>query len=121
MPIEHMKIIFVTAAALLAGSAFAEEKHENHAHAFAKDVDAFHAVLAPLWHAPAGIGRTKSACAKVEELANLAAAIHSGDAKPLLASVGALKTQCQAGSTDIDGAFSRLHDEFHRLTESKGH
>lgn len=121
MQIEHMKMILLTAAALLSGSALAEERHENHAHALAKDVDAFHAVLAPLWHAPPGTGRSKGACAKVEELANLAAAIHSGDAKPLLASVAALKAQCQAGTTETDAALSQLHDAFHRLILPKAH
>ncbi|MCX7170126.1 MAG: hypothetical protein NTY41_07475 [Proteobacteria bacterium] len=118
---KHTNLIIVIAAALMVGSAVAEDKHEEHSHSFAKDVDAFHAALAPLWHAPAGNARSQNVCAHAPELESLARAIHSGDAKPLLASIGALKTRCQTKATDIDVAFSQVHEAFHRLSEPKKH
>ena len=119
MPTKHTNLIIVIAAALLVGSAVAEDKHEEHSHSFAQDVDAFHAALAPLWHAPAGNERSKDVCEKAQGLDKLARAIHSGNAKPLLASIGALKTKCQANAADIDGAFAQVHEAFHSLAEPK--
>jgi type IV secretory pathway TrbL component len=111
----------VIAATLLAGSAGAEGQHEGHAHHLAKEVDAFHAALAPLWHAPAGRERSRQVCAQAPKLASLAQAIRSGDSKPLLASLVALKAQCQANPADIDGVFSDVHEAFHRLAEHGEH
>lgn len=94
---------------------------ERHMHRFARDIDAFHAALAPLWHAPAGKERAQNVCAQAPKLEILAKEVHSGDAKPLLASVTALKAQCQANPADIDAAFSQVHDAFHHLVAHQGH
>lgn len=88
---------------------------EKHMHSFAKDVDAFHAALAPLWHAPAGKERAQNVCAQANKLESLATDIRSGDAKPLRASITTLKAQCQTNPADIDTAFSQVHEAFHHL------
>lgn len=105
----------VIAAALLVGNAAAQDHHEKHSHRFANDVDAFHTALAPLWHAPAGKERAQKVCANAIRLESLAREIHSADSQPLLASLATLRTQCQEKPSDIDPAFSRVHDAFHRL------
>lgn len=114
---SNTNVIAATVAALLAGSAIAEDQHERHAHSFAKDVDAFHATLAPLWHARPGKERSENVCAQTGKLESLATEVHSGDTKPLLASIAALKTQCKTSPTKIDAAFAEVHEAFHRLTE----
>lgn len=115
MPKTQTKLIVALATVLFAGSAIGEDMGEKHMHKFANDVDAFHAVLAPLWHAPEGKERAQNVCAQAPQLESLATEIHSGDAKPLLASVTALKAQCQTDPAGIDAAFSQVHDAFHHL------
>jgi hypothetical protein len=110
--------IVALAAAHLFGSAIAEEHHGRHMHHhFPQDVDAFHSVLAPLWHARPGKERSRNACARAGEMESLAGKIRSGDARPLLASVVALKKQCRAKQADIDAALFDVHEAFHRLAE----
>lgn len=118
---RHTRLILVMATALMAGSAIAEDNHEKHEHSFTKDIDAFHAVLAPLWHARAGKERSQKVCAQADKLENLTTQIRSGDAKTLLAAVAALKVQCKASPADIDTAFSQVHEAFHRLAEPEEH
>lgn len=122
MPRKNTNSIALIVATLLAGGALAAEQHENHRHhAFAKDVDALHAVLAPLWHARPGTERSQNVCAKANELERLAGDIRSADPKPLLQAMAALKKQCQASPTAIDAAFFDVHEAFHRLAEPGGH
>lgn len=122
MPSKFPKLTALLVAAQLAGSAIAAAPHDDHHHhAFAKDVDAFHAVLAPLWHARPGKERSRNTCAKTKELASLAGDIRSADAKPLLASIASLDQQCRKAPANIDGAFHDVHEAFHRLAEPKGH
>lgn len=121
MPGNQRFLIAATLLALLAGSAGAADRHEEHRHDFAKDVDAFHAALAPLWHARPGQERSQNACAKTGQLASLATEIRSADAQKLVAALAALKQQCQANPTAIDAAFSDVHEAFHHLVEHRGH
>ncbi|OHC69395.1 MAG: hypothetical protein A2045_11215 [Rhodocyclales bacterium GWA2_65_20] len=117
MPQKLTHSIAALLAALSVGSAGAADPREKHAHDFAKDVDAFHAVLAPLWHARPGKERAQNVCVQAPRLEQLAAAIHSGNPRPLQASVAALRAQCQSAPADIDAVFSQVHDAFHRLVE----
>jgi hypothetical protein len=119
VPGKYRNLIVAIVATWLAGSAIAEDSHEKHAHDFAKDVDALHAVLAPLWHARAGKERSQKVCAQADKLESLTRDIHSGDTKTLLVSLGALKARCQASPTDIDAAFSQVHEAFHRLADPR--
>jgi hypothetical protein len=93
-------------------------EHE-HAHDFSKDVDAFHSVLAPLWHAQAGNERSQRVCEQASKLESLAMEIHHRDSAALVKSVATLKVQCQTNPADVDAAFSRVHDAFHHLAETK--
>lgn len=114
-------LIALIGTLLMAGSALAQIGREKHDHGFSKDVEAFHAALAPLWHAKAGNERSKEVCARAGELENLANDIHSADAKVLLKSLAVLKVKCQAGSDHVDPAFAQVHEAFHRLAEGKKH
>ncbi|UCV18968.1 hypothetical protein [Ferribacterium limneticum] len=96
----------------------AEETHHPH-HRLAKDVDAFHAVLAPVWHARPGPERSRNACAKAPEMVVLAGKISSTDASALSPSVGALSKVCQDGKGEIDASLFDVHEAFHRLIDSK--
>lgn len=120
---KQIRLIAALAAALLSSGANAAEEHEgpmhHHHHRFAKDVDAFHGVLAPVWHAAPGKERNRNACAKAGRMEILAKDIRSADATPLQASVAGLKKQCRDGAGDIEGALSDVHDAFHRLIEAK--
>jgi hypothetical protein len=113
-------LIGLIVVALLVEFAIAEEPHDEHMHqGVAKDVDALHAVLAPLWHAQSGKERSQVVCAKANKLESLAKDIRAGDTKALLLAIAALEKQCQAGQTDIDAALSDVHEAFHRLAEAK--
>ncbi|AXS80097.1 hypothetical protein [Dechloromonas sp. HYN0024] len=107
--------------ACLAGSwlapAFADEHH--HVHRFPKDVDAFHAVLAPIWHSAPGKERLQAACAKAGQMDVLAKAVRSGDAAQLVGAVAALNAQCQTNSAGVEAAFGDVHDAFHHLIEPR--
>lgn len=121
MPAKYIKLIGPLAAAAFVANAIAQSDHERHPHGFARDVDALHAVLAPLWHARAGKERSENVCAQAPGLEGLARDIRSGDATVLVTSIVALKAQCQASPTDIDAAFARVHDAFHHLAEPGRH
>lgn len=107
-----IKLIGASLAITCLGSAMADDHHHHH---FAKDVDAFHAALAPVWHARPGPERLPNACAKVDELGRLASDIRSTDATKLVASIGTMKTACQSKSGDVDDAFHDVHEAFHQL------
>lgn len=117
MPRTSTNLIAIIVTTLMAGSAIAEDQHENHSHSFATDVDAFHAALAPLWHAKPGKERSQNVCAQAGKLESLATDIHNANTKPLLASITALKAQCKTSPTKIDTVFAEVHEAFHRLTE----
>jgi hypothetical protein len=117
VPGKLVKLTVALAAALLAASASAEDSHEKHHHHFAKDVDALHKVLAPLWHAKPGKARSQKVCAQAGQLGSLSRDIRSGDNTALLTSITALKAQCQTAPADIDAVFSQVHDAFHRLVD----
>lgn len=99
-------------ALLFCGNALAQEPHH---HDFAADVDAFHAVLAPVWHARPGKARLQDACAKAGRMEALAADIRSADATALRASIAALKTSCKSRRSEVDGALHDVHEAFHDL------
>ncbi len=103
-------------AMLCAGAAVADE-HGHPNHAFAQDIDAFHSVLAPVWHSEPGPGRTKNVCARTDEMARLAGDIKSVDASQLVAAIATLKAKCGASQSEVDGALHDVHEAFHRLIE----
>lgn len=115
-----------------------QAEHGGHAHRFPPAVDAFHAVLAPLWHAEPGPARVADTCQGVGELESKAQAIQTApmpesltaDQEPawreagqtLLTSIDALETACNAdGRPDFDASFIAAHDAFHGLVDLLGH
>lgn len=110
------RILIAAIAAQWAGGAIAEGY--RHHHRFAPDVDAFHAVLAPVWHARPGKARSRDACAKAGRMGALAADIRSADAAALRDAVSALKATCKQKPADVDGALHDVHEAFHRLIEA---
>lgn len=121
MATKQTNVIVAVIGALLVGNTIAKDQDEQHAHSFAPDVEAFHSVLAPLWHAHAGKERSRNVCAQSPDLERLAQAIRSANPKPLLTSIAALRAQCKTDPADIDNAFSQVHDSFHRLAEHNEH
>lgn len=109
-------LLLVVSIVALVGAAIADDHHHFDA---AKDVDAFHAVLAPVWHARPGPERLPGACAKVDEFARLASDIRSTDASKLIASIATLKSACQSKQDNVDGAFYDVHEAFHQLLDAK--
>lgn len=118
---NHKWVALIVAALMMGGNVLAEDKRERHSHAFAKDVDALHSVLAPLWHAQPGKERARNVCAQVDRLDGLTRDIRSSDTKAMLASIAALKAQCLANPAEIDVAFAKVHDAFHDLAEPGRH
>lgn len=118
---KNLRFVVVVAAALVVGHVGAQEPHDRHSHQFAKDIDAFHAVLAPLWHSRPGAERSRNVCAKAGQMETLSKEIRSADAGKLSASSVALKKRCQASPNDIDGALFDVHEAFHHLAEPGGH
>lgn len=109
------RTLIAVAATQWLGVAVAQEHHDHHR--FAADVDAFHAVLAPVWHARPGLERSRNACAKASRMKALAQAVRSKDASALRAAVAALQGKCEGKPTDVDGALHDVHEAFHRLIE----
>lgn len=108
--------LLLVVAALLGGSALADEHGHMH-HKFSKDVDAFHSILAPVWHARPGPERTQDACAKASEMARLANEIRSTDASQLVASISVLKSKCGNNKGEVDVALYDVHEAFHHLID----
>ena len=111
------KMALAAASALCINAALAEGPGQKHHHDFPKDIDAFHALLAPIWHARPGKERSQNACAKAPEMERLAKDIHSADAKPLVASITTLKSKCKGKLADVDAAFFDVHEAFHQLID----
>lgn len=118
MSIKPQIQIAMAVAALLAGSAAAADFREPHPHHFADDVDAFHSVLAPVWHMPMGKERSRKACAQAGKFETTAGAIRSADATQLVSAVAAFKAQCRSHPAKVDEAFAQVHEAFHHLMES---
>jgi hypothetical protein len=114
MPQQITTTLLAIAATLWLGNALAQ----GHPLQFAADVDAFHSVLAPVWHARPGKERSRNACAKTGQMEALAKDIRTANASALQASVAALKAKCAAAPADIDAALFDVHEAFHRLTDA---
>lgn len=78
------------------------------------ELKAFHEVLAPVWHSPAGADRVKKACdaqASFTEKANT-----TKDAE-LIAKSGDLAKSCGGDRAKVEEALAAIHERFHRLAE----
>ena len=118
MTSKQKKWIVAVMAANMIGGAIAAEAHEHmHHHQFPQDVDAFHGVLAPVWHAAPGKARNRNACRKAGQMERLAKGIHSTDASGLQAAVATLQKKCQGSKGDVEGGLFDVHEAFHRLIE----
>lgn len=115
-PLVRTALPLLLAASLWHGTA-AAQGHRHH-HDFAADVDAFHAVLAPIWHSRPGKARSGEACAQAGKMANLAADIRSTDATALGKAVAALQKQCKRKPARIDGVLHDVHEAFHALIDA---
>ena len=111
--------IFITVSTLLWACAAMAQNHGHSHHAFAKDIDTFHSLLAPIWHSASGQARSQTACAKSTELAQAAAGIQSADAKRLVAGVANLKSQCSSNPVGVHAALHEVHEAFHALIDHK--
>lgn len=100
------------------GAAAQQGPGHHHHHHFADDVEAFHSVLAPIWHAPRSQARNRDACRQAGRMVEQAQAIQSADAGKLQASAAALKDRCRAGKGGVEAALFDVHEEFHRLIEA---
>ena len=115
---KFTRMLLAASSALWVTAALAENPGHQHHHDFPKDVDAFHAVLAPIWHARPGKERSRNACAKAADMEQLAKGIQSSDATPLVAAIGALQSKCKGKLADVDAAFFDVHEAFHRLIDA---
>jgi hypothetical protein len=112
---NNRKLLLVVAA-FISGSVIADEHGHMH-HKFPRDVDAFHSVLAPVWHARPGPERLQDACAKAGEMARLANEIRSKNASQLVASISVLKAKCDGDKGGVDAALFDVHEAFHHLID----
>jgi outer membrane murein-binding lipoprotein Lpp len=113
--VKHNYAKFILAATVFMGGAALAGEHGHKHDNFAKDVDAFHAVLAPVWHARPGPERMQDVCAKAGEMARLANEIRSKDATTLAASTAVLQSSCGNAKGDVDAALHDVHEAFHYL------
>ncbi len=114
---QFTRTILVGAMAFGVGATLADEHGHAHPH-FAPDVDAFHSLLAPIWHARPGKARSREACAKAGEMAKSAGQIGTADATALLASIGRLQSTCKGKPAGVDAAFFDVHEAFHQLIDA---
>jgi hypothetical protein len=117
--IKPNNTILTFAALVFFGGVATADEHGHMHHKFASDVDAFHAVLAPVWHARPGPERTQDACAKAGEMARLASEIRSTNASQLVASIPALKAKCESDKGGVDAALYDVHEAFHHLIDAQ--
>lgn len=111
-----------------------EEHGEHHEHGdLSGSLNAFHDILAPLWHATKGDSRTTSTCAAAADLHDGAIAVDKGGppanakepeqfrerSKKLIVAVDELGAECKkTGRPDFEAKFATLHDAFHGVMES---
>jgi hypothetical protein len=98
------------------------ETNTAHEHeGMSPEVEAFHEVLAPLWHQDPGPGRGQAACAASADLntrAEAVAAAQPGDESAALVSrAHALAETCANDPGVAEGALGELHEAFHALIE----
>lgn len=117
---KFTRMLLAASSALWVTAALAENPGHKHHHDFPKDVDAFHAVLAPIWHARPGKERSRNACANAADMKKLATGIQSSDAAPLVAAIGVLEGKCKGKLADVDAAFFDVHEAFHHLIDAPG-
>lgn len=111
-------MLLAVSTALGTGSALADEHGHRH-HAFPKDIDAFHSLFAPIWHARPGQERSRNACAQTAEIGKLAQGIRSADSTPLVATIEVLEAKCKGRLADVDAALFDVHEAFHGLIDAK--
>lgn len=117
--LKQLTTILLAATTALGAAGARADEHGHAHHAFAKDVDAFHAQFAPIWHAQPGEQRSRNACAKADETGRLARAIKSADSRQLVATIDVLKSKCPGKPADLDAALSDVHEAFHALIDAK--
>ena len=115
--IKQFTTMFLAVTTAFWGGGAVAEGHMHHH--FPKDIDAFHALLAPIWHAQPGPARSRNACAKVAEMEAGARDIRSTDATSLVAAIAALKAKCQGPQAEVDVALFDVHEAFHGLIDHK--
>lgn len=113
------RVIPLLTTALIAFPTMAADQHEKHEHADAKDVAAYHAVLSPLWHAPASPARIENACKQAPMLEKLALNIKNANAAVLVEANRLFKEKCQSSPQEAGALFGKLHDEFHHVSDHK--
>jgi hypothetical protein len=116
---KRIPVLLAAALATFTTGPALGQNHGHEHHAFPRDIDAFHSLLAPIWHARPGPQRSADACAKAAEMDKSARAIRAADATPLIAAVTALAAQCKADPGGIDAAFFDVHEAFHKLIDAR--
>jgi hypothetical protein len=98
---------------------------EHHMPAMSPALDAFHKLLAPLWHAAPGEQRMADTCQLANGFQQDAARVGNetaGGAPELIAAVKGLVDACAANPRTLaafDAAFAKVHDAFHGMLGEK--
>jgi hypothetical protein len=109
----------------------AAARGEEHHHELTPELDAFHDLLAPLWHADKGDARRQKTCGAVPDFKTRAAAVKaaaapasvdaaawSGAGAELETAVSGLEAACGgADPAAFDPAFEAVHTKFHGAME----
>ncbi|MBK7900925.1 MAG: hypothetical protein KA603_00080 [Azonexus sp.] len=112
-------MLLAVTTAFWIGTAAGDEHGHAHPH-FSPDVDAFHSLLAPLWHARPGKTRSQNACSRAGDLAKSAADIRSANATALVAAIHRLQSTCKGSKpAAVDAAFFDVHEAFHHLIDAQ--
>jgi len=109
-----------------------EGHHGQHSEAehppLTPEMEAFHDVLKPLWHAEPGADRQTGTCAKAGELLGLSEKIQNAPnpgadqaawelaVRQLMLSLVKLMDECKTGG-DFEANFRAVHDGFHALLD----
>jgi hypothetical protein len=116
-----------------AGSGDHAGSADQHHAEMPSEMQAFHDLLSPRWHAPQGAQRMKDTCDAVPQFQANADAI--GKATPpttadadtwtnatraLVSAVGDLATACKGNQGAFEAAFSKVHEVFHALMAAAG-
>lgn len=78
-------------------------------------LEAFHAVLAPVWHGGTGAPRVEKACTNAKALQEKASPTGDGE---LAAATAALDAACATpGRPEVEAKLTVVHERFHALAE----
>lgn len=107
-----MRVLFLGLLSLCVHSIASAEEHDHH---FVADIQSFHDVLSPLWHADVSSKRQADTCAAIPQMRAAAQKMTYAAAPDLVESLNNLQKFCRADPKTFNASFHLVHEAFHRV------